>query len=395
MKHPATLACLLLGALLWLAGCQLAPRDASRPGRTKLTSPLVVLPVEKFGHVLIVTTSWDRHGPYRFLIDTGSSLTHVSPELAQRYRVKNAPPTGIPPVRVRSANGDTLDLPTTVITQIKLGDALFSDVPAAIYDCSALSAHFGVKIDGILGYPLFRDARLTLDYPHAQLILAPAKSTALAPGTPIAIIPGQSLPIIPVKLAEQNISVLVDSGSEAALNLNPNALNLSYRANPRPAVLVGTLGGNHLQECARLNEPLLLGGYTVPAPIVYLNDSLNAIGGELLSQFSLTFDQTKQTITFQRESRTPITVPSKRGTGLSFSKTPAYWRVVGVVPDSPATWVGVQPGELVSRINGEPVAQWTFSRYAQLIATAPEVTYTFLRGEEETDRTLSVFLLVP
>lgn len=396
MRTMAKLICIAAAAmLLLLAGCQIAPRDSTRPARTKLAAPLVVVPVEQYGHALIVTSSWDRHGPYHFLIDTGSSLTHVSPELANRYRVKNAPPTGIPPVRVRSANGDITELPTTVIEQIDLGDAHFEDVPVSIYDCSALSAHFGIKIDGILGFSLFRDTRLTLDYPQSRVILAPAKSNALVPGTTLPSTNAQGLPFVPVRLGDREIAMLVDSGSDATLNLDPTGLNLSYRAPPRPAVLVGTLTGDHLQESARLNSALQIGNYTVPEPIVYLNESLNSIGGGLLRHFSITFDQAKKNVTFYREARAPVTVPSKRSTGLSFSKTPAYWRVAGVVPDSPATWANVQAGDLVSRINGEPVAQWNFHRYERLIAEAEEVTYTFLRGNEETDRTLAVFLLVP
>jgi len=396
MKIVPKLLCLAAGAmLLLLTGCQIVTRDSARPARTKLASPLVVLPVEQFGHAQIVTASWDRHGPYRFLVDTGSSITHVSPELANRYRRKNIPPVGIPPVRVRSANGTITELPTAVIAQIDLGDAHFEDVPVCIYDCSALSAHFGVKIDGILGYPLFRDTRLTLDYPQSRIILAPAKSTALVPGTALPSTSVQGLPYVPVKFGEQEISMLVDSGSDATLNLDPNGLELDYRAKPRPAVLVGTLTGDHLQESARLNDTLHIGNFSVPEPIVYLNENLNSIGGGLLRNFTVTFDQAKKSVTFFREARAPITVPSKRSTGLSFSKTPAYWRVAGVVPDSPATWANVQAGDLISRINGEPVAQWNFQRYERLIAEADEVTYTFLRGTEETDRTLSVFLLVP
>lgn len=396
MKTIAKLFCIAAGAmLLLLAGCQIAPRDSTRPARTKLAAPLVVLPVEQYGHALIVTTSWDRHGPYHFLVDTGSSITHVSPELAGRYRVKNAPPTGIPPVRVRSANGDITELPTTVIAQIDLGDAHFEGVPVSIYDCSALSAHFGVKIDGILGFSLFRETRLTLDYPQSRVILAPAKSNALVPGTTLPSTNPHGMPYVPLKLGDREISMLVDSGSDATLNIDPTGLDLDYRSSPRPAVLVGTLTGDHLQESARLNSNLQIGTYTVPEPIVYLNENLNSIGGGLLRNFSVTFDQAKKNVTFYREARAPITVPSKRSTGLSFSKTPAYWRVAGVVPDSPATWSNVQTGDLISRINGEPVAQWSFQRYERLIAEADEVTYTFLRGTEETDRTLSVFLLVP
>lgn len=389
---------LLLGGamlLLFFAGCQVAPRDASRPRRTKLGSPLVVLPVENLGNYLVVTAKWDRHGPYRFLVDTGSSVTHVSPEIAERYRVKNAPPTGIPPVRVQSASGEVTVLPSATIERIELGDARFEDVPVLIYDCAALSAHLGIKIDGILGFPLFREAKLTLDYPNSRLILAPAKSNALSPGDPIPYTSTHGAPLISIGVGKTHLAALVDSGSDAALNLNPAGLNLTYSAPPRPAVLVGTLTGDHLQESARINEPLTLGQYTLNSPIVYLNDNLNSIGGEVLKNFSVTFDQEKKTVSFQREARGPITMPAKRSTGLSFSKTPAYWRVAGVVPDSPATWADVKAGDLISRINGEPVAAWDYQRYAALIASADKITYTFLRGTAEEDRTLSVFLLVP
>jgi C-terminal processing protease CtpA/Prc len=80
---------------------------------------------------------------------------------------------------------------------------------------------------------------------------------------------------------------------------------------------------------------------------------------------------------------------------VSFSKTPAYWRVAGVVPDSSAQAESVQPGDLVIRINGEPVARWDLRRYEQLVATAPAITFTFLNGTAESEKRVSVFELVP
>ncbi len=80
----------LLTFTLWLlvSGCSIIPfvkREAPRPGRTTLDSPLVVLPAQTLGNYLIVEAKWDRHGPYHFLIDTGSTVTQVTPELAKRY----------------------------------------------------------------------------------------------------------------------------------------------------------------------------------------------------------------------------------------------------------------------------------------------------------------------
>lgn len=387
---------LLLGGVLLLGGgCVSFKREPARPGRTTLEAPLVLLPAEVIGNYLVVTTKWDRHGPYHFLIDTGASVTLVSPQLAARYPAKNAPPETIPQVRVRSARGDIAVLPSTTLSRLQLGEAGFENVKVLVYDCQPLSDHLGIQIDGILGFPLFRETLLTLDYPQSRVVLTPRGPDPLVPGQAIPFDSELRTPLIPIKVGDQELIALIDSGSDAALNLNPAGLQLDYVSPPRPGVLIGTLTGDHLQEVARLRQSLTVGEYTVRQPVVGLTDELTAIGGAVLRHFTVTFDQENNRVTFHRASREPIALPARRSAGLSFTKTPAYWRVASIVPDSPAQAAGVRPGDIVSRINGETVAHWDFHRYEQLLSTADEITYSFLQGTRETARTLPVFDLVP
>jgi S1-C subfamily serine protease len=69
--------------------------------------------------------------------------------------------------------------------------------------------------------------------------------------------------------------------------------------------------------------------------------------------------------------------------------------VAGVVPASPAARDGVQAGDLCIRINGEAVDRWSYQRYADLLKSAPQITYTFINGLREHDLALPVFDLVP
>jgi S1-C subfamily serine protease len=57
--------------------------------------------------------------------------------------------------------------------------------------------------------------------------------------------------------------------------------------------------------------------------------------------------------------------------------------------------LGVQAGDLCARINDEPVSAWPFARYAELVGSAPRITYTFIEGNQEQQVTLPVFDLVP
>ena len=386
---------MLLAGLL-VTSCTYLPfhREPPRPGRTKLGSPLIVLPAETIGNFLIVEAKWDRYGPYHFVVDTGSANTLVTPGFVRRYGTGRAPADS-PRVRVMSAEGDIMELPSATIRRIELGDARFEDVPVLVYDLAQLSAHLGVRIDGLLGFPLFGETRLTLDYPHERVLLQPPNTTALAPGTSVPFDDSTKTPLIHVQMGKRSIMMLVDSGSDATFSLNPVGLDAPFASGPRPGATVGTLAGDHPQQIGRLGENIEIGDYSVERPVVDLTDELSAVGGGVLKYFTVTFDATNDRAIFLRDTHEPISMPPRRSAGVSFSKTPAYWRVAGVIPNSPAEQAGIQFGDLVTKINGEPVAKWNLKRYEEFIAQGDAVTFTLLFGTNEVDKHVKVFDLVP
>ncbi len=387
----------LLVCCVVLSGCTvlLPKRAAPQPGRTTISSPLVVLPAKSIGNFLLIEAKWDRFGPYRFLVDTGSSVTLVTPALARRYPGAGGIVGSAPRVRVTGADGRVTELPQSTLRRLEFGDARFEEVPVLLYDCEPLSAHLGVRIDGVLGFPLFRETLMTLDYPGKRILLQPAKNAALLPGSTIMMDSGRKTPLIPVRLGDRTFLALIDSGSDMAFSLNPVGLEPDFAVSPRIGATVGTLSGDRTQRIGRLGGSLAIGSYRFLQPVVELSDELSAIGGGVLRHFTVTFDQWNDRVTFYRESRDPIEMRARRSAGVSFSKTPAYWRVAGVVPASSAEHAGIQPGDLVTRINGDPVARWDLMRYEQLVAGASEITLTFLNGTSETEKRVAVFELVP
>ena len=378
-----------------LAGCISFHREPPRPGRTRLESPQVTLSALTVSNYLVVEAKWDKHGPYHFLIDTGASVTLVSPELAARYGEKNPFPPDTPLVRVKSAEGDTALLAPTMIRRLELDGARFEDVQALIYDCAPLSAHLGMKIDAILGFPLFRETLLTLDYPHSQVMLQRRSAAPHLPGSTIAFNNDRKTPIIPVRLGDRTFAALIDSGSDASLSLNPVGLNPTFAVSPRPGATVGTLTGDRAELVGRLADSLFLGDYTLVRPVANLTDELASLGGGILKNFTVTFDQEHNQVTFLRESPGPVPPEPRRSAGLSFTKTPVYWRVASVVAGSPAATAGIQPGDLVTRVNGESIAKWDIRRYELLVATATSIEFTFLNGTAEVPERVNVFDLVP
>ena len=401
--HPTDAVSSRLRALRWLcalavvtlvSGCFTFRREPPRPGRTRLASPTVTLTALTVSNYLVVEAKWDRHGPYHFLIDTGASVTLVSPELAARYGGKNPFPPDTPLVRVKSSEGDTALLTATLLSRLQLEGARFEDVQALVYDFGPLSAHLGIKIDGILGFPLFRETLLTLDYPRSRVVLQ-RRDGAIGPGATIAFNNDRKTPIIPVRLGDQTFAALIDSGSDASLSLNPVGLQPAYAIPPRPGAMVGTLTSDREQRIGRLAATLMIGPHALLRPVVDVTDELSSLGGGILKNFTVTFDQERSQVTFQRDTADPIPPEPRRSAGLSFTKTPAYWRVASVVPGSPAAAAGIQPGDLVTRLNGEAVARWDIRRYELLVSTATAIEFTFLNGAQESAQRINVFDLVP
>jgi hypothetical protein len=387
---------LALGAL---TGCTTAPvrTDGAGPA-TRTPAAGAVLPAQVIGNFFLVEAPQSDGRLRRFMVDTGSSVSYVSAELAKSLALRERPGRT---TRIESANGGVLTLPAVTLRRLQLGGVAFERVPAVVFDFAELSAHLGVTIDGLVAFPLFKDHLVTLDYPNARLVLAPQPSAAepVRKTDPrvstLAFNNEQRIPFIPVQMGNESFVVLIDSGSDGALSLNPVGLHPRFRFGPRTGTLVSSLAGDRAQLVGRLEQDLLIGGHTVAQPIVDLTQHVSAIGGELLRHFAVTFDQRRNYVTFTRDAEGAVVMEPRRSTGLALARSPIYWRVLRVVPDTPTSELGVQPGELVVRINGEPVDKWSAERFAQLLAGAAKVTFTFLAGTREFDREIPIFDLVP
>lgn len=410
MTLPGLLPVCLIGALGMLmgGGCQsVVPPGSEHDESTIYLSPLPVVaepeqarptraefPMKRIGGLVVVQAN-DAGGPWNFLIDTGSSATLVSPEFAIRRRSRRAnPDPGT--VWLRDAAGIAIPVESVFLDKVDFGPAHFRDVRALVFDCSVISDHLGIRIDGVLGFNLFANARLTLDYPGRRIVMSALNDEAPLRGNVLPFTKQNGVPFVEATLGDQSLLALIDSGSDGSLNLDPAGLDLRFAVPPRRGTMIGTLHGNHRQILGRLSDPLQLGEFRIEQPIIDLSGQLTALGGEILHHFEITFDQSTNEVAFYRPEDAPaIPSPAKMSSGVSFSKVRAYWRITAVAPESPAAQARFQEGDLVIRINGEAVEGWDLNRFNELIESGGLVDYTFLQGRDEVTKSAEAFALVP
>ena len=392
-----------LGLLLLGGGCRVAAPEAALQPFDIAPMPVVAdrvietrieLPMQFVGGLVVVEARGE-DGPWRFLIDTGSSTCLVSPEYAIRHLRKPVDPTA-PKVWLRDATGRAAAVESVLLERIDFGAANFQNVRALVFDCREISDHLGMQIDGVLGFSLFSNARLTLDYPNRKVIMSSLDDETPLRGSILPFTSHNDVPMIQITLDNRSLIALIDTGSDGGLTLDPAGLNLNFASPPRRGTLVGTLYGDHEQIAARLAHTVHLSNHKIVNPIVDLSGTMTSLGGEIMSEFEVTFDQSRGLVAFYRPSHDMLLfTPPKLSSGLSFKKFRAYWKITDIAPNSPAQSAGLALGDLVIRINDEPVESWTLARFRELVDAGGTINYTLIKGQDELTYPVKVFTLVP
>lgn len=120
--------------------------------------PLILVPVKVNGE-----------GPYPFALDTGTSTTIVSPEVAEKSGIKARE------VSEATGGGGKVRLVLARADSLAIGTATLLDVRIAIPDfLPKLSRAAGAKLEGIIGYSFLKEFLVRIDYPRSTLRLVKA-----------------------------------------------------------------------------------------------------------------------------------------------------------------------------------------------------------------------------
>jgi hypothetical protein len=363
--------------------------------RGKLAPDQVAVPAKIISNLLFVEAGVGGASPYLFLVDTGSTVTLVSDRIAATIQgFGNSPPAQA--VQVISAAGGSTMLGSVQLPSLEFGPVVIPDVRAAVYDFVDFSNHVGTTVDGIIGFSVFRDLLLTLDYPRSRIVLS---SLVPARGLAGVVLPfvqvGGIRPIVNIELGDQLMPALLDSGSDLPFTLDATACRPSFKHGPRTGPLVATLSGNAPRPIGRLSTDLALAGTTIREPRVMLTSKVSTIGSEILRHFTLTFDQHRSLVVVVPEHDTTIKLPAERTTGLSFARLPAEWRVLQVLDDAPASTRLIRAGDAIVGIDGEPIVRWNLDRYQKHLQRAENVEYLFLRDKKNYQVRAPVYELIP
>ena len=118
--------------------------------------------------LVLVAVRLGEQGPFQFALDTGASMTVVSPEVARGLGAGDRRPA-----KMLGGGGRVAGL-SGAVARVRVGEQDGREVGVVIGPfLGPLSEVVGTRLDGILGYNFLRRFRVTIDYPARHLVLEP------------------------------------------------------------------------------------------------------------------------------------------------------------------------------------------------------------------------------
>jgi aspartyl protease len=243
--------------------------------------------------------------PLSFVLDSGSTRMIVDRALANNLGLK---PSGQDSMQGAGAGRVPIEFVQNVDIGLPGLESTGYEFSAA--DLQPLQASLGERVDGILGYELFRRFVVTIDYESRSLTVTLPKSFHAhesSQALPIelrdkwAFVKGELVLPGPVTVQDE---FLIDSGSGDAVD-HPIVTQVQLRIPTKSGVGFGTA----VQGATAQATSFCLGKYSLPNPTVSCCGATDAtsklIGNDVLKFFTVTFDYPSARILIKPNSAFP------------------------------------------------------------------------------------------
>jgi Aspartyl protease len=297
-------ACILLIAcsLLTAAGAAAQERRVGPPPKpfatVEMPSASTEVPMIP-GDGVTLEVRIDGKGPYRFNLDTGAAGGgRITPELAETL--------GLPVVGQVMAGDPSgrnrRELKIVEAGTLSLGGATFSKVRLAVRELLRRPGDEN-RVDGVLGFGLFQDLLLTLDYPGRRVRIEPGELPAADGREVVGFEMRGGVPKISLKIGELEVDADVDSGNMQGELVLPASYLGKVPLETEPKVVGRARTGFNEFDIrqAPLKGAVRLGSHAVDHPLVdFVEVFPHAnVGHAFLRRFTVTLDQKNGRIRFQ------------------------------------------------------------------------------------------------
>ncbi len=267
------------------------PGPDSSVGRTSSDrSQIYSTPLEIIHDKPYVSVIVNGRGPFRFLIDTGTGgEVLVTPALAEELLLPAAghahltDPSGLGQQRSEISR----------IESLNIAGVEFSELDAVVHNL-----YGDANCQGVLGFTLFEDYLLTLDFPGRRMMLTRGEIRRDSGGSVLPFRMPDGVPIVALKIGEQRLEAQIDSGGTGLSVPEKDARDLKFEETPVAFASGESLATRFEIRAARLQADVSLGRYAFKRAFVEISSAfpLVNLGSTPMQNFVITFDQANELV---------------------------------------------------------------------------------------------------
>jgi hypothetical protein len=365
---------LAAGLLLLTATIGVAQTTAKEPATA--STPVAELPLKLLlGRVTFAQATIGGSKPLAFMLDTGADDDIVNARIARELKLHVLNP------EVIEQPGGAIEMGQVENVQLKLGSVPVQKLGMVSAPLDPLQPYIGQPLDGILGFGFFSQFVVEFDY-AAQRVRLFAPETYVAPPKAVTIpitFRGKS-PLVEITLEgakgeSVKTFVEIDTGSFESLGLKGAFLDghqLVPADAPKRPLFGLAIGGETKGYRTRL-AAATLGPFRLSRPVTSATtsgdggsaDVAGVLGGEALNRFTVIVDYSRKQLLLIPGSG--LGRPSEYYDSLGVQIVAAgekfnQFQIKAVMPDSPASEGGLQPGDEITAIDGEPATRMSLEQ---------------------------------
>jgi len=350
--------------------------------------------------------------PLTFLLDSGAGSGLVLYFKAAQALGLNLQGKG----KGGGAGEGTFETKSVKGVSLRLPGVEMNNQTVVVFPPEKTSVGFGRVVDGVIGYTLFSRYVVELDYQSKVVNLYEPKSYQYTgSGESVGLKIMSNVPFTRVKIPIDGRKpvegdFIVDLGAARFIMIlntplvETNKLLATQKTIKEPGA--EGVGGEVKLFVGRLPQ-LQLGRFTVTDPVVHFaqdrkgafasSEFSGVIGGELLRRFKVIFDYAHKRMIL--EPNGDLAAPFEydmsgirlRAEGDDFK----ILRVRRLVENSPATEAGLHEGDVISAVDGKPVAELSLSQISQMFKQeGKEYLLDIIRADEKKQFRLKLRKLV-
>jgi hypothetical protein len=297
------------------------------------------------------------------VFDSGAS-NFLTPEAAQRLGLKVGGAVVSGGVGSKEQQSGFAAIPTLAFGDARLKNQNFT-VTALPYALRHLRQ--GVDIDGLLGYEIIANYRITVRYAEGHIDLAPFSVPPPAGGVTLPMKSDGAHAFVEASVDGVSGYFLLDTGNGGGVSLNGPfvAENHLFPAGGVHYVSPGGIGGSFPVDGVVAKTIQLAGVTFDDVPLTLPKTTAGSFaargvagnfGARILSHFTIVFDYKAQTVTFIPNATVGVPFPRDRSGWSVTQNDAAAFEVLDVVPQGPAATAGVATGDRIVALNGTPVS---------------------------------------